>query len=387
MLKPEESAGQNRFIRPSLAIEIFANEFAYSDEYMQGPAYYDIPLLRVYAHEFLHFWQLLSHGFFANMALSEWSDLIQFENTHVVGKPSKIYSEFYRVDVETGYSAYDIVECLARYWDIHILGPEKLREWIIGKDLYDRSFSTKRILPSYREPKSYSGRDFDSLVSSEEGYTRPYLAIVNRLGSFAAAIFFPLLAHFSLQTRQPATVFKIALTYFEKYIDTRLLVSAAIKVNGSNSVNEAWRMYYEAVRDIVGRIYAELFFGASLTSGLKPLLKGAQGNELFKYYGTLLLDYSQKVRSARDYSLDFYFATPGDPESRSVLLSAFQPPLVLFRNGYWVRTETQFERFIQVSRGKISPPLKLAHYSLDINTRYKSFLRNKLFANFGYNNI
>ena len=108
------------FERTSLAIllDCTPEEFV-SDEHQR----------RVYAHERLHLWQTLSQGFIARQASLEWQRLQRFEQTGEVAAHPEFNDQlekFFKKHSEWGFSAWNLSEALARFWDIQSTGASKI---------------------------------------------------------------------------------------------------------------------------------------------------------------------------------------------------------------------------------------------------------------------
>jgi hypothetical protein len=328
-------AKENRFIRPSLSIELKVNKFKYDHEYLSGPAYYEIPPLRVYTHEVIHFWQTLSQGYLANLALSEWKNMIEYEKTKEVYKPGSVKKRYFDRDSDFGFSSYDLVEAQARYWDIHILGAKKLLEWRVRKNINKKQFRTGRVKNIKSGVIPTKSEDFDLMIKSDEGYSRTYRMLLEKIGTQASVILFPIIGYFSLQSPRP--VRRIM----------EMCAETSFKTTGS---------LLTSAHDVISR-------------------SDLRNNVLYAHYLVLL----RIFMATSAINSDFVFALPGDPENRGKLLGAFQPPLVVFIDGFWVRKKTLLEELISKNpEVEMLNPKKLAHQALDINTRYKKYLRAKL---------
>jgi hypothetical protein len=72
---------------------------------------------------------MLSMGFLTNLAMESWNSLLRFESTGEVGAYNDLQSRLEENHPELGFSALDLMEALARFWDIHVLGPDKVRDF------------------------------------------------------------------------------------------------------------------------------------------------------------------------------------------------------------------------------------------------------------------
>jgi hypothetical protein len=131
-----------------------------------------------------------------------------------------------------GFSARQLTEALARFWDIHICGPARLlrqhHEWRAQQEAVGLPQQHAVRLPSDElleregeetsltdeqpiKVKKYTSFAFDALMSLEDDYAIPYRLLLKQVGSRLAVILFPIIAYFSLQTRFPLRVYEAAL--------------------------------------------------------------------------------------------------------------------------------------------------------------------------------
>src|SRR5215218_4767439 len=101
------------FDRLSLSISLNCSRFPFDERYMWGPNAFGIPVLRVFTHEMLHFWQLLGSGYIANLALAEWHSLKARGDARAA--TASISRSFSEIDPAAGFSPYQLHEALCRY--------------------------------------------------------------------------------------------------------------------------------------------------------------------------------------------------------------------------------------------------------------------------------
>lgn len=368
-----DGAKSNRFFRPSLAIELKVEHFKYDHEYLCGPSYYDIPILRVYTHETIHFWQTLSQGYVTNLALSEWCELSDYEQSKESNNYSSVKNKFYEKSFECQFSPRDLIEALARYWDIHIVGVKNLLKWGASKQLLKKPFPTERIKNIDSKLTPTTSEDFDLLIENNESYTLPYKLTIEKLGTHNSVIVFPIVAHFSLQSRNPALVFAEIIN---------ILKNSNLDYGGN--IHDGWNKYFGMIKKISSEV-AFKTTGSLLTTGFDVISRSKlKENPLYLHFSELLSEFY----STHGEKTEFYFALPGDPKSRSYLLGALQPPLVLFLDGYWERNQTLLEEYLEsLKTPNILQPKDLAEVSLGINKRYRKYLRWKTIQRYSSKDI
>ena len=167
--------------------------------------------VRAFFHETVHFWQSLSQSFLVRLADEEWQRLLTYERTGTVPAPGDVRRVFETRDSGVSWSARDLHECLARYWDVIAAGPNRVlgEEWDAGRadalpdvrELYRRQRSEAEL------PKgAWDKADLVSaLVMAAGEYALPFLIAAEELKH--AEFLFPWLAHFALQTGAPAETF------------------------------------------------------------------------------------------------------------------------------------------------------------------------------------
>jgi hypothetical protein len=197
----------DRLDQTSLSVEIKAQMFSYDIGYWQGPAYFDIPALRILLHETVHFWQMLSMSFLTNLAIESWDALLQFESTGEIDAYTDLQSRLEEKHPELGFSAFDIIETLARFWDIHVLGPAKVRDFESQPRNYSAPADHQLKLSPFADIPPYSATEFDA-VMTVASYNEPYRRAISKWGSAGAAVMFPMVAYFSLQSRNPTKIYR-----------------------------------------------------------------------------------------------------------------------------------------------------------------------------------
>jgi hypothetical protein len=364
----------NGFDRCSLAIELAYDFFPFKKEYLEQPRLHDHTAVRVFVHETLHFWQVLSSGFIANLALSEWRNLLKFECSGEFEPRAKILEDFTRKNIELGFSAYNLTEALARYWDLHITGPQKnLRGRLLrsnSPDLARLGLDNPTDLPG-SEAKAYTGEQFDNLMLLEDAYAAPYRLSLERWGSLKSVLLFPLVGYFSLQTPAPVEVFCSVMKSNE--IDR-------INFNEYRDIHIGWRSLFEDIRNLCK--LSAMFVGqvGAFTPGWDVIKRSPLNIH------PVYCHYLQTILTLQNKNTDFYFACPGDPECRAYLVSYFLPPLTILANDRWIGESSSLKKAIELpanlGEGLLEAEM-LANKSQDIHTRSRKMRQAQKLASLG----
>ena len=162
-------------------------------------------------HETVHFWQSLSQSFLVRLADEDWQRLLACERTGTVPAPGAVGRVFDSRDSGIGWSARDLHECLARFWDVIAAGPNRVlkEEWDAGRA--DALPDVRELLRRRRSERNLPAGAWDkadlvvALVMAAGEYALPFLIAGGELEH--AEFLFPWLAHFALQTNAPAETF------------------------------------------------------------------------------------------------------------------------------------------------------------------------------------
>jgi hypothetical protein len=166
---------------------------------------------RVFLHECLHTWQLLSESYLTRIAVREMQDVLSFAESGTVttdelAKSEAAQQDLSSVDGAAGFSAFTLAESACRWWDIATTDPESI---------YTSSTGLVLPVPQYTIPPSAGGaKGFTALALheamwSQTEYADPYRILATILG-VAAPFTFPALAHCALQTLDPPRVAMLA---------------------------------------------------------------------------------------------------------------------------------------------------------------------------------
>ncbi|HTD20388.1 MAG TPA: hypothetical protein VK667_12755 [Ktedonobacteraceae bacterium] len=186
-------------------------------------------------------------GFLTNLALEIWLSLIYFEKTGETEKYNDLQKKLVSKDSAIGFSPLDLMECHARFWDIHVLGPAKVKQF----EQEPRNYHLVPADYSLKRPKDapwtgYTGDVFDATMTGAS-YGEPYRRALEQWGSTVAVVMFPMASYFALQTPNPIKAYK-------KIED---MVRAKVSIRGQINIHEQWRKYFGEMKEACNRIALE----------------------------------------------------------------------------------------------------------------------------------
>jgi hypothetical protein len=318
---------------------------------LQEPANYCPQTSRIILHETLHYWQQLGQGFLTKMAECDLQRLSRFEKERQVEEHNPFRLEFVRECESVGFSARDLYEGLARYWDVHVVGPDIVLKMEIadpkrrvGSEFIER-FEDLEASGRIRSPLTggYTDEMYDLAMEAAAGnYGRPYVRLRQTANPTIAAGLFPLAGHMALQTVRP-------VDFFDFFIKD--LVPILEDVPAAYKIEDAWRMYYPYVRSRAEEIVREQS-GEHLWFGPAILQKGTLQDD--ETYGWALSCLKLIVRQMTDkptmlwaertfkgapefilqmVALDFCLSCPGTAINRGYLAALLAPPCIRFSDG------------------------------------------------------
>ena len=310
-------------------------------------------LCRVLYHESIHFWQLFSSAYVANIVDHDWIRLQHFRDTGQV-QPLGERAKEYGVRAEgKPFSPRELLECWARFWDAHTRGPAAIFH-DEGYPVEDMSLET---VDPYMGFKSYTAAAYDYVMTEgpDAGlYERPYRWLLDQSKHSAfVAVTFPMLVHAAFGTPDPVGLFCEA---FDRAWSSPSL-RKGIDSNRSGNINIDWLNLWMSVREnIVEPTMYDLQLPPFIT-GKDVIRDSALGThpvyrEYLQQYTTLGFRLERmKVGAANGptpsnpseiyvYAMadlpqrDFWavFGLPGQPDYRHLLGVVFRPVQVRFEN-------------------------------------------------------
>lgn len=201
--------------RVSLVTEVDSEYCDPDVRHFLDPAHHDPGLSRVLIHEAVHYWQQLSQMNLLAVAAEDWARLRVFRSTGSVPPPGPLRGAFRTPHAAVGFSAHDLAESAARYWDLLNVGPHNLVESALraGQPVSDETRSDYDRLVAVGLFRStddgFSEQALGVAMKVVAGrYALPYLRLRDRIGGDAIFLF-PLVAHWALQTANPVEMFDV----------------------------------------------------------------------------------------------------------------------------------------------------------------------------------
>jgi hypothetical protein len=294
------------------------------------------------------------------LAEEDWRRLINYKRTGTTLGPGPLRRAFDRRDPEVGWSARDLHECLARFWHVVAAGPKRVieEEWASGRAtaLADVREAHRRLRAASASPEgAWDGADLIfALVMVAGEYASRFLSISgNELEH--ATFLFPWLAHFALQTTDPARTFDRFVREIGPALAHRVTDLLSDPSIAPNDLLEATmnRVFYSASVACVAnaadaddpiRLAARVFADSSLA--VHPIYKWAFRGPVMRTAAALaqteLAETAGRIwnwppETSPLVGLELLgraLATPGLPESRTLLLAAgVVPPCVRYADG------------------------------------------------------
>jgi hypothetical protein len=333
-------------------------------------------LCRVLYHESIHFWQFLSCGYIANLVGEEWARLLDFENSGRIRPHSNLVQNYRRRLDDRPFSAGELAECWARYWDVHTRSPAL----IIREDGIDvPPGEPLEFTEPGREghPPSYTGRAFDTFMQQGRDaalYAQPYRWMLQQASGHSAfvAITFPAIVHSAFQTPDPIGVF---CQSFERAVQSPVIRQGINRRSGN--INVDWLNSWTAVQ---GEVVASVIVDRGLpsgTSGFDVISRGPlRTHPIFPEYlekGHSLAGHLNTIKVAQGsgplpkelpemerYALAdmpsrdrwVVFGLPGQPDYRYLLGRALPPPRIAFANFMYFARRPVLRRLMEEHQGQ-----------------------------------
>jgi len=132
---------------------------------------------RILMHESLHAFQLAGSHWLQQMVAEEWERLLNYEQTGQVQPPGPLRRQYGHPSEAVQLSVRDLVECLARFWDVHMRGPDRV---LAEEPWHDPDGRIARLLADHRARGGipYTDEEYDAAMLAGVGldtYVRPYL--------------------------------------------------------------------------------------------------------------------------------------------------------------------------------------------------------------------
>lgn len=190
---------------------------------------------RILMHESLHAFQLAGSYWLQQMVAEEWERVLDAERTGRAKPPGPLRHQYGRHVGGAPLSVRDLVECLARFWDVHLRGPDRV---LAEEPWQDPDGRIARLLADRRARGGipYTDEEYDAAMLAGAGldtYVRPYLWLlaaakdspaVGHLGrhdpsrnakraTWAVNILLPIIGFIALNTDDPVRAFITGIDY------------------------------------------------------------------------------------------------------------------------------------------------------------------------------
>lgn len=333
-------------------------------DHWDNPSRY--PFMREVLHESVHFWQAVGTPYFMRLSFSAFRDYHQVRLCAVRqgagGSPVPIdllelepqrtyflcYQRLTQPYGDERLSGTDLIEGLARYWDLHLSGTQTALDRLVdeGKVTHrDIEDAQQRLGPFFLpDGETYTDAAVDFLFEHEGRYNRAYAFARERIGR-EAFILFPVLGFYALSTgSQSVSTFQ---RWVIEYGETR-----PFRIPSGGYFLRLWDDCFQnaqqwILKELGGRIYSTLTVyrhsarrlmkwsiasGLALTSGVMTG-HGFLDNYIRRYWWRMRERYP--ADSADDVELHFdpALCLPGIPAYRKQLVRHYHPPVILFSDG------------------------------------------------------
>ncbi|WP_455203316.1 hypothetical protein [Kaarinaea lacus] len=347
-------------------------------------------ICRTLYHESVHFWQFLASAYLGNMISAEWKRIETYRDSGEITETSELIKQFRQRVNDAPFSAYELCECWARYWDVHTRNPDT----IIKEESIDVTLQ--------HDPRGYSGVDYDVLMWTgveSSRYEAPYRWMleqvaqapwVNAIGdsdritkgiaSYIIALIFPSVVHSAFGSPDPVTIVCAAIDR----IVTKKNIGEEILQHKTGSINFDWLQSWTfCLGEIIYPILKEQNM-PTFTSGIDVITRGyLKTHPIFPAYlsrldtlgGMINMENAAKDNIAAtaksEYEFQYryamvdaanndpwvLFAMPGQPNYRYMLGQQMRPPLVSFADKNSVAGQTAFSKLAMLE-GKPFDPIE-----------------------------
>jgi hypothetical protein len=167
---------------------------------------------RALVHESIHYWQQLSQGYLLRLAEEDWKRMIEWERNGGPASVGPYRAHYYEPEGRHGFTAYQLCESFARFWEVLRAGPSKVLSEAIGDAR--KKGRAREVNADWKEavrPGAPADRTFDLAMDAGGSYGLPYAVARRVLDRESGLVIFPFLAHFALKTSRPAYFFDLFL--------------------------------------------------------------------------------------------------------------------------------------------------------------------------------
>lgn len=318
--------------------------------------------MREVLHESVHFWQAVGLPYFLRISFDAFKDFQRVRAEALTQQPDAplpadqlelepnraYFMSYQRLGHRYGaLSGADLIEGLARYWDLHLCGVRHALDRLVdeGKttsadiDAAQRTYGPFFLVDELH----YTDAALRYLFDVESAYYRAYKFTLDTVGR-EAFILFPVFGFLALSSgRMSVSTFQ---RWLQQYADAKPFAIPR------GHFFDAWHQTFTAAyRWITESLQEPLYSSLTVYSNLRRKMVGwvlqtplPQRFGLIAGHGVLdryLNNYWQWMRAVHpdtadeDVELRLHpaFCLPGIPEHRDILQAQFHPPVILFADG------------------------------------------------------
>jgi hypothetical protein len=365
---------------------------------------------RVIFHEAMHYWHQLSDGFLVRLAQEDWDRLIAYEQQSELRKAGPYRHEYVRRTGRYGFSAYDLSECLARYWEVVIVDPVTILQVELAEGRRSKEFLDELRLDMEEGSLQAEGEHatlyaLDLAMRTSGNYAVPYNLLRHSLDDFVGVAIFPLLVHFAMQTLSPVFFFErfveeVAPIALDQARDTGLAEGIStgsldalypyVERKCSQLVikeRESGLLHgFEVFNDgSLSQNYAYWWSFARLQVAMDSFIKDMRkegGMKMEKSKADAFNEvYSDFGGWVAYFLLDCAIALPGNRANRLLLSTLLTPPCVRFSDGrilglwdHYMRLGAQYTRDAEPPEGLKDRTEKVTRETTALQSRWEAFL-------------
>jgi hypothetical protein len=291
---------------------------------------------RFLIHESIHYWQQLSHGYMLALAQEDWRQLLEWE---AGGRPDigPMRAHYRQPEGRHGFSAYDLCECIARFWEILFLDPAAV--------LREAVFTARRNTITSEVPEALlriadQQRANSNAVPSDAvrvamdlsgGYAVPFAVVSEIVGENRALVIFPFLAHFALKTMRPAYFFEIFLAKVAP-----VLTDVLMEADQRQWDQGLFMQLYQIATDRCETVLNQADYGGLLHSPAIFSSSGLDDNPAyvwsFRCIESLVTAMGPSGTGQSPPAIDMMICLPAFEQFRSFLATSLAVPCVRFRD-------------------------------------------------------
>ena len=303
-------------------------------------------LSRYVMHETIHFWQLLSSSYLLDRLATEWLSFKTYRDTGELMANFADQPPLGEHIADDPFSAEELMECWARFWDIHSRSPAVIIEeeghvGPPGRPLLVRDPNTGQI--------SYTDAAFDWLMEhgpDQRIYVAPYQWLLDFFdgNSKAAIACFPIIVQASFGTDEPVRFFCNVVELLRRSQNFGDFVALQFPEYGL--VNSLWFEIWKSVVTAVTQCSGDL--NLPITWAIEQF--AFEMHPIYRSYPARFEDLQDVLAKAPATEPAFaartevkfaattkvgVFALPGIPLIRQILGNYLPPPRIRFANFDW----------------------------------------------------